>query len=109
LLLVGRNTHPQRSSLLVREVLAPHEGDLKEQEHGAITFSSRYLGRALLRVRELGLAGFITVHTHPGCDTRVGFSPYDDSSDPELMANLYDLQPTGVFGSVVLGDRAAQG
>jgi molybdopterin/thiamine biosynthesis adenylyltransferase len=109
LLLVGRNNHPQRSSLLVREVLAPAEGDLKEQEHGAITFSNRYLRRALLRVRELGLAGFLTVHTHPGCDTRVGFSPYDDSNDPELMANLYELQPTGVFGSLVLGARAVNG
>jgi molybdopterin/thiamine biosynthesis adenylyltransferase len=109
LLLVGSNNHPQRSSLLVREVLAPAEGDLKEQEHGAITFSNRYLRRALLRVRELGLAGFLTVHTHPGCDTRVGFSPYDDSNDPELMANLYELQPTGVFGSLVLGARAVNG
>ncbi len=109
LLLVGGNNHPQRSSLLVREVLAPAEGDLKEQEHGALTFSNRYLRRALLRVRELGLAGFLTVHTHPGCDIRVGFSPYDDSNDPELMANLNELQPTGVFGSLVLGARAVNG
>jgi hypothetical protein len=109
LLLVGRNNHSQGSSMLVREVLAPAEGDLKEQEHGAITFSNRYLRRALLRVRELGLAGFLTVHTHPGCDTRVGFSPYDDSNDPELMANLYELQPTGIFGSLVLGARAVNG
>src|SRR6266478_2409621 len=67
LLLIGRNNHLRRQSLLVREVLAPQEGDLKEQEHGAITFSNHYLRRALLRVRELGLAGFLTVHTHPGC------------------------------------------
>ena len=109
LLLAGLNNHIRCPSLLVREVLAPEKGDLKEQEHGAITFSNRYLRRALLRVRELGLAGFLTVHTHPGCDTRVGFSPYDDSNDPELMANLYELQPTGLFGSLVLGACAMKG
>lgn len=109
LLLVAQNNHPKRPSLLVKELVAPQPGDLKEQEHGAITFSNRYLRRALLRVRELGLAGFLTVHTHPGCDRRVQFSPYDDSNDPELMANLYELQPTGVFGSLVLGARAVQG
>ncbi len=109
LLLVGRNSHVTNQSLLVYEILAPQDGDLKEQAHGAVTFSNRYLRRALLRVRELGLAGFLTVHTHPGCDKDVGFSPYDDSNDPELMQNLYELQPTGIFGSVVLGKRAAAG
>jgi molybdopterin/thiamine biosynthesis adenylyltransferase len=109
LLLVGRNNHDRRPSLLVREILAPEDGDLREQEHGTITFSSRYLRRALLRVRELGLAGFVTVHTHPHSDTRVGFSLYDDNNDPELMQNLYELQPNGVFGSIVLGKRAAEG
>lgn len=109
LLLVGCNNHLQRPSLLVREVLPPHVDDLKEQEHGAITFSNRYLRRALLQVRESGLAGFLTVHTHPGRDTHVGFSPYDDRNDPELMENLYELQPTGVFGSLVLGKCAVSG
>src|ERR1043166_796951 len=104
--LVSRNNHFSNPALLVREVLAPQNGDLKEQTHGAITFSNRYLRRALLRVRERGLAGFLTVHTHPGCDVEVGFSPYDDATDPELMQHLYDLQPSGVFGSVVLGKRA---
>lgn len=104
--LVGRNDHVANPALLVREILAPKGGDLKEQAHGALTFSNRYLRRALLRVRERGLAGFLTVHTHPGCDSEVGFSPYDDANDPELMQNLYDLQPAGIFGSVVLGKRA---
>ena len=104
--LVSHNDHIQNPALLVREVLAPENGDLKEQTPGAITFSSRYLRRALLRVREHGLAGFLTVHTHPGSDVEVDFSPYDDANDPELMQNLYELQPSGVFGSVVLGKRA---
>jgi ThiF family len=65
------------------------------------------LRRALLHVRKHKLAGFLTVHTHPHADERVGFSWYDDSNDPELMANLYDLQPEGVFGSMVLGKSSA--
>jgi len=109
LLLVGCNHHEKYPSLLVKEVLAPNEGDLKEQQHGAITFSNHYLRRGLLRMRELGLAGLLTVHTHPGCDSFVGFSPYDDLNDPELMRNLYELQPEGVFGSIVRGKRALAG
>jgi len=82
---------------------------MKHQEHGAITFSNRFLRRALLRVRELGLAGFLTLHTHPGCDSYVSFSPYDDANDPDLMRNLYDVHPTGVFGSLVRGKRTIAG
>ena len=109
ILLIGRDDHDQHPTLLVREVVSPNHGDLKHQEHGAITFSNGYLRRALSRVRELGLAGFFTVHTHPGCDCYVGFSPYDDVNDPQLMRNLYELQPTGVFGSLVRGKRTIAG
>lgn len=106
IILIGKNLHPENSALLVKEILSPEEGDFSEQEHMGITFSHRYLRRALLRIRELGLAGFLTVHTHPHSDLRVKFSLYDDSNDPILMQNLYELQPTGVFGSVVLGKQA---
>jgi hypothetical protein len=41
-------------------------------------------------------------------DTYVGFSQYDDANDPSLMTNLYELEPRGVFGSIVLGKRAAR-
>ena len=82
---------------------------MKGQEYGAIMFSNRYLRRALMRVRDLGLAGFITVHTHPHSYTRVGFSAYDDLNDPGLMQNLYELHPAGAFGSIVLGARTAAG
>jgi molybdopterin/thiamine biosynthesis adenylyltransferase len=109
ILLLGRNDHPANPALLVAGVLTPGEGELVEQEHDGLVFSSSYLRRALLYVRKHGLAGFLTVHTHPLADDRVGFSWYDDGNDPELMANLYDLQPEGVFGSVVLGKRSAAG
>ncbi len=107
ILLVGRNDHASRPALLVHDVLPPAEGELTEQETDGLVFSSRYLRRALLQAREKGLAGFLTVHTHPFSDDQVRFSPYDDLNDPALMANLYDLQPDGAFGSLVLGRRSA--
>ena len=109
ILLLGRNNHRANPTLLVAGVLAPEDGELIEQEHDGLVFSSGYLRRALLYVRRHGLAGFLTVHTHPLADDRVGFSPYDDRNDPELMANLYDLRPEGIFGSVVLGKNSAAG
>lgn len=109
ILLLGRNDHPDKPSLLVAGVLAPEEGELVEQAHDGLVFSSSYLRRALLHVRKHGLAGFLTAHTHPFAGDYVGFSPYDDDNDPSLMANLYDLRPEGVFGSVVLGKNSAAG
>lgn len=106
ILLVAENNHRLRPCLLVAEVLAPETGDLLEQGSGGITFASRFLRRALLRVRERGLKGFFTLHTHPMADKRVSFSLFDDANDPELMANFYELEPAGIFGSVVLGRDA---
>jgi len=106
ILLVAENDHAFRPCLLVAEVLEPETGELLEQGSGGITFASRFLRRGLLRVRERGLKGFLTVHTHPSADKRVSFSLFDDSNDPELMANFYELEPAGLFGSVVLGRDA---
>jgi len=107
ILLVGSNDHASRPALLVHDVLPPLVGELTEQEADGLVFSSRYLRRAMLQAREKGLAGFLTVHTHPFSDEQVRFSPYDDLNDPALMANLYDLHPDGAFGSLVLGKRSA--
>jgi molybdopterin/thiamine biosynthesis adenylyltransferase len=109
ILLVGKNNHPSHPSLLVAEVLEPEAGELEIQETDGLVFSSRYLRRALFRVRERHLAGFLTVHTHPFSDAHVNFSSYDDANDPSLMANLYELEPEGVFGSMVLGKNSARG
>jgi molybdopterin/thiamine biosynthesis adenylyltransferase len=106
ILLVAENDHRLRPCLLVAEVLEPETGDLLEQGSGGITFASRFLRRALLRVRERGLKGFLTLHSHPMADKRVSFSLFDDANDPELMANFYEIEPAGIFGSVVLGRDA---
>lgn len=107
ILLLGRNSHASRPALLVNQILQPEDSDLTAQGQDGLVFSSRYLRRALLRVRECNLTGFLTVHTHPFSNTRVAFSPYDNHNDPSLMRNLYELQPNGVFGSVVLGKQSA--
>jgi molybdopterin/thiamine biosynthesis adenylyltransferase len=108
IILVGRNDHPTHPSVVVADVLKPEDGELTEQARDGLVFSSRYLRRALLRVRDGNLAGFLTIHTHPMSDTHVNFSPYDDANDPYLMANLYELEPRGVFGSMVLSRSSAR-
>ena len=109
ILLVSRNEHPLNPALLVADILEPDEGDLVESATDGLTFSRSYLRRALLEIRRRKLAGFLTVHTHPLSVDAVRFSEYDDANDPALMANLSDLQPTGTFGSMVLGARVAAG
>jgi hypothetical protein len=108
ILLIARNDHHANPAILVADVMQPVAGDFDRKERSALSFSSGYLRRALLAVRQRGLAGFITVHTHPLSDSRVHFSDFDNASDPELMANLYDLQPEGLFGSMVLGKSSAE-
>jgi hypothetical protein len=106
-LLVNQNDHPLNPSILVTSILTPGNGDLSAQHFDGLVFSSAFLRRALLIVRESGLAGFLTVHTHPGSDQSVAFSEYDNRNDPLLMSNLTELKADGVFGSIVLGKRSA--
>lgn len=109
ILLVARNPDTSRPSLIVTEVVEPGHGDVSESSTDGLVFSSTFLRRALLQVREKQLAGFVTVHTHPLADETVGFSKYDDAQDPKLMQNLYQLQPAGIFGSLVLGRNSVGG
>jgi len=109
ILLIAQNEHPENPCFLVAEVLLPGSGDVAESSTDGLVFSASFLRRALLKVREWHLAGFLTVHTHPLADERVAFSRYDDAQDPKLICNLHELQPTGIFGSLVFGRRAVAG
>lgn len=109
ILLVAANAHPANPSLLVTEVLLPAHGELAERASDGLVFSAGYLRRALLKCRAARHAGFLTVHTHPLAGDRVAFSTYDDEQDPGLMKNLYQLQPGGIFGSLVLGRESIAG
>jgi hypothetical protein len=62
-----------------------------------------------MAMRKEGLAGLLTVHTHPMCDTYVDFSGYDDRQDPLLMENLLELWPGTWLSSLVLGARSQKG
>ena len=57
ILVLSHNDHPEARSLLVSDILLPGAGDLKDQETGAITFTSGFLRRAVLKVRECRLKG----------------------------------------------------
>ena len=103
ILTFGGNGHLTNPSLLVTEVMMPGRGDLSESCRDGLVFSAGFLRKALLRCRDRGFLGFLTVHTHPLSTEQVAFSQYDDEQDPRLMRNLYDLQPGGIFGSLVLG------
>lgn len=105
--LVGRRAvGANLRELIVAQVLWPEPGDVIAEPHSALTFSSRYLRRAHLEVRNRGLAGLITFHTHPRAKTRVDFSFYDNEQDPLLVENLQELWPGTMLSSVVLGETS---
>jgi hypothetical protein len=99
--LLGAN--PTSGEYLLAELLFPSDGDLKVAQHGHVVLSAQYLRRAHLQMRERGLAGLLTVHTHPNAHAQVSFSPYDESEDPQLIANLQEIEPRTILLSVVLG------
>lgn len=109
ILFVNRNSHGENPSIVVRTVIVPDANDFDDQSSGHLTFSAQFLRRALLKTRLDVNDGFLTVHTHPMSDDTVRFSHYDDSTDPGLMRNLTDLQPDGLFGSIVAGKNSFQG
>jgi ThiF family len=108
--LIGkRSVDDTLRELTVTEILWPHGGDVVSHPGLALTFASTYLRRAHLAVREKGLAGIVTFHTHPFSDKEVGFSWYDDEQDPLLIENLQDIWPSTWLASVVFGKESQQG
>lgn len=108
-LIAKRQVNGTLRELVVTKMLWPEDGDVISHPYTALTFSSRYMRRAHLMMREEKLAGVITFHTHPFSDTRVDFSEYDDAEDPLLEANLVDLHPSTWLSSVVLGRQSQKG
>lgn len=107
--LLGHSLTDDRHDLILAEIIWPTEGDIKYAAHGALVFDSRYLRRAHVRMRQLGLHGLATFHTHPLSDDSVGFSPFDTREDPELIQNLQDIERETRLLSVVLGRRSQFG
>jgi molybdopterin/thiamine biosynthesis adenylyltransferase len=101
--ILGHSKGREKHSFLVSHILWPEEGEVKAEADTALTFTSSYLRRAHLMMRELKLTGLITIHTHPGAEKEVCFSWYDDEQDPLLVENLQDIWPSTLLVSMVLG------
>lgn len=95
--------------LVVAQIIWPEPCEVIAPPHQALTFSSRYIRRAHMTVRNVGLAGLVTFHTHPLAKSRVDFSFYDDEQDPLLVENLQELWPGTLMSSVVLGESSQKG
>ena len=109
LVLLGENGSTVRPSFSVAEVILPEEGEVRPTS-GGLVFDSRYLRRTHLQMRNRGLAGIGTFHTHPFSDESVMFSrTIDDVEDPKLIANLVEIEPKTKLVSVVLGRRSQAG
>jgi hypothetical protein len=107
--LIGEVHTPSKRELTVSKVLMPGTGDIRFSSEGALVFDSSYIRRAHLEMRANKLAGIVTFHAHPFSDDRVAFSPYDDSQDPKLVANLRELEPRTQLLSIVLGKGSQSG
>jgi len=107
--LFGRSVTESSRDLLVSEILWPGPGDIKEAGTGNLVFDGSYIRRAHMLVRERRLAGLLFIHTHPHQDETASFSPYDDSEEPELVANLCEIEPQTTVASIVLSKHAQFG
>jgi hypothetical protein len=108
-LLGKRTVEGSLRELVVARILWPEAGDVMAPRHQALTFSSRYIRRAHMMVRKMGLAGLVTFHTHPLAKSEVSFSCYDDQQDPLFVENLQELWPDTLLSSVVLGETSQKG
>lgn len=107
--IVGEVRSGNKSELLVARILWPEDGDVRYSSDAGIVFDSTYLRRAHVEMRQRGLAGIVTFHTHPLSDERVGFSWFDDEQDPKLIGNFVDIYPGTKLVSVVVGKNSQCG
>lgn len=109
LAILGERKTPAKHEFIVVNLLLPGEGDLKIASSGEVVFGSSYIRRAHLEMRESGLAGIATFHTHPFADASVNFSPYDNQQEPLLAENLMELDSRTRLISVVAGKQSQCG
>jgi hypothetical protein len=105
--ILGECRAGEKHEFLLVKVLPPGPGDLKVAAHNHLVFDSSYIRRAHLEMRKEKLAGIVFFHTHPLSDTSVGFSFYDNQEEPQLVANLQEMEPATRVVSVVFG-KASQ-
>nr|ART39092.1 H517 [uncultured bacterium] len=105
----GSVTTMTGTDFLLARLFMPEEGDIAHASNGSLVFSSSYVRRAHLYMREKGLRGIASFHTHPLSTTHVSFSWYDDEQDPELAENLAEIAPKTSLLSVVVGRESQSG
>ncbi|MCL6647165.1 MAG: ThiF family adenylyltransferase [Chloroflexi bacterium] len=106
LALLGLSGHPKRPALLLADAVEPDHRSFEFQSRDTLIFSSRYLRRAVLEARKRGLKGIAILHTHPTAADRVDFSAFDNTDEPDLVANLRELLPGAWVMSMVCGERS---
>lgn len=107
--LVSRCSANGEDELLLARMLWPQKGDLKVATNRSLVFDPSYIRRAHLEMRKERLAGLAVFHTHPLSDSTVGFSPYDNAQEPQLFANLLEIEPKTILVSVVAGKNSLCG
>lgn len=108
LALLGEIRTERRHVFTIVKVVLPRAGEV-EATPRSLRFTADYIRRVHLEMRERGLAGVATFHTHPEATNAVEFSDYDDAQDPGLVSNLTELAEGTRLVSVVLGHQALCG
>jgi hypothetical protein len=107
--LLGESVTAKSQDLLVAELKLPAPGDIKVSTSGSLVFDAVYIRRAHVAMRQRRLAGLLFIHTHPHQDTLAAFSPYDNAEEPELVANLREIEPQTTVASIVLSKQTQCG
>lgn len=107
--ILGECRTGSRHEFMLAKLLVPGPSDFKIAASDHLVFDASYIRRAHLEMRSHRLAGLILFHTHPGSDSEVGFSYYDNQQEPLLVENLQELDPATRLVSVVVGKSSQCG
>ena len=91
---VGR----RRTTLLIRQLIAPQEGEVVWDARQGLLFAPDYKSRAVDAASGVAGAGLIILHTHPGnpeSDRAPGPSPQDLAADARDLFHLGQTLPDG--------------
>jgi molybdopterin/thiamine biosynthesis adenylyltransferase len=99
---------PSADRLVMRSyrVFGPEDLDGNGAGNVVLTESSQLAG--LVEIKRSGHA-LVEAHTHPGADTTLAFSPYDDHQLPSFARYVRLKLPGKPFGALVFGRRGYAG
>jgi len=108
-LLVGHRRRGRRLTLYCHQVI-PYAADGRVlSNRSGIQLSPQGIVMMLNAAARAG-TGLVEVHSHPGSDRSVSFSPVDEAGFPDIVEHVfYSLGNGVVYGSVVAGRRSMAG